>query len=222
LVAVVVLVLLVGGALVGWSMTRDDDVEGSPAAGSTPTSGSTQSPDASQTPEAPETPETPGPTNPDGESVRPSPGTSVTPGSGETVPVEPVRTRAPVPLDATGDFGTGLRVRLTSIKAVDGEARGPGEIAGPALRVAVAARNAGDAAIPLEHVVVFMSYGADWTPASDLSTGSRPLGGTLAAGGQGTGVYVFSVPPDQRDDIRVEISYTGEAPTVAFQGPVRA
>jgi hypothetical protein len=145
----------------------------------------------------------------------------VTPGSGETVPVEPVRTKRAVPLEAAGDFGTGLTVRLTSIRAVQGEARGPGEIAGPSLRVTVVARNSGDEVIPLGNVVVFLSYGEDRTPASDLATGSRPLGGSIGAGERATGVYLFTVPPEARDDVRVEVSYTGKAPTVAFEGAVR-
>jgi hypothetical protein len=140
--------------------------------------------------------------------------------TGATVPVEPVQTLAPVPLESVGDFETGLTVQLASMEAVEAEARAPGEISGPALRVTVEAANDADGAVSLDGVVVFLSYGDDRTPASQLGSSSDPLMGDLAPGASRTGTYVFTVPPDQRDDVRVEISYTGSAPTVAFAGSV--
>jgi hypothetical protein len=141
-------------------------------------------------------------------------------GSGKTVSVEPVRTKDPVPLDDEGDFGTGLTVELTKIQSVKGEAKMPGEIAGPALKVTVQAANDSKKAISLDTVVVALSYGEDRTPAVELSDGRKPLSGDLDGGDEKTGTYVYNVPTDERDDVRVEISYTGEAPTVAFEGSV--
>jgi hypothetical protein len=152
----------------------------------------------------------------DTESDDQEPGTA----TGATVPVEPVQTLAPVPLESVGDFRTGLTVQLASISAVEAEAKAPGEISGPALRVTVDAANDAGEAVSLDGVVVFLSYGDDRTPASQFGSSSDPLVGDLAPGGSRTGTYVFSVPPDQRDDVRVEISYTGSAPTVAFTGSV--
>jgi len=151
----------------------------------------------------------------------PSLGTPSTIGSGKAVPVGEVRTLKPVPLESTGDFGTGLTVRLASIHAVKGVANAPGEISGPALKVLVVADNGATSQISLDGVVVFLSYGADRTPASEFDTMSKPLRGDLAAGTTRTGTYVFAVPNDQRGDVRVEVSYTGKAPTVAFEGSVR-
>ncbi|WP_152187780.1 hypothetical protein [Georgenia satyanarayanai] len=150
----------------------------------------------------------------------PAPDTPRRLGEGRTVDVGPVTVRPPVGLDEAGDFGTGLTVRLTAIEPVDGVARAPGEIAGPALAVTVQAVNDSTAPVSLADVVVFLSSGPDRTPASDLGQGSTPLGGSLDAGSSTTGTYVFTVPDDERDDLRVEISYTGEAPTVAFTGAV--
>jgi len=153
----------------------------------------------------------------------PSPtlGTPSTVGSGQTVPVGEVRTLKPVPLQSTGDFGTGLTVRLAGIHAVKGVANAPGEIAGPALEVTVVADNGATGRISLDGVVVFLSYGTDRTPASEFDTMGEPLRRGLAAGSTRTGTYVFAVPSDQRGDVRVEVSYTGKAPTVAFEGSVR-
>ena len=44
--------------------------------------------------------------------------------------------------------------------------------------------------------------------------------GGLAPGESRTGTYLYAVPPEGRGDLRVEISYTGSAPTVAFEGSV--
>ncbi len=140
--------------------------------------------------------------------------------TGETVPVEPVQTLAPVPLQSVGDFRTGLTVELASITAVQAEAKAPGEISGPGLRVTVAATNDGEDAVSLDSVVVFLSYGADRTPATQFGSSSEPLAGDLSPGSSRQGTYVFTVPDDQRDDVRVEVSYTGSAPTVAFTGSV--
>jgi len=139
-------------------------------------------------------------------------------GTGEVVPVEPVRTKAPVPLEGVGRFGTGLTVRLSDVSAVQAEARAPGEIAGPGLRVSVEASNEGRRAVSLDGVVVFVSYGADRTPASQVGSSSDPVRGRLAPGRSRSGSYVYTVPADERDDVRVEVSYTGSAPTVAFSG----
>jgi len=151
----------------------------------------------------------------------PSLGTPSTVGSGKTVPVGEVRTLKPVPLQSTADFGTGLTVRLTHIHAVKGVAKAPGEISGPAIEVTVVADNAARRQISLDGVVVFLSYGADRAPASEFDTMGTPLRGRLAVGSTRTGAYVFAVPSDQRGDVRLEVSYTGEAPTVAFEGSVR-
>lgn len=153
---------------------------------------------------------------PDGSSEDEQP----TPDSLETVPVTPVETKEPVPLDSVGDFETGLTVQLASIDSVQAEAQAPGEISGPGLRVTVAASNEKGSPVSLDGVVVFLSYGAEQAPASLFGTSSEPLRGELAGGESRTGTYVFAVPPDQRGDVRVEISYTGSAPTVAFTGSV--
>ena len=146
-------------------------------------------------------------------------GTSLTPGTGATEPAPAVRTKKAVPLHATADFGTGLTVRITRITPITGQASAPGEVGGPALRIQLEAHNAGGKPISLDRSVVFVSYGAERTPAEELSTGEKRFSGSVPPGAKRNGTYVFTVPEDQRGDVRVEISYTGTAPTVALQGP---
>ncbi|GAA5109339.1 hypothetical protein GCM10023339_09290 [Alloalcanivorax gelatiniphagus] len=185
--------------------------EGPDATSATKTPSTSPSPDEDDTSSADEADES-------GDEV--GDGDSVTLGTGDTVSVEPVQTLAPVPLDSVGDFRTGLTVRFRGIEAVQAEATAPGEISGPGLRVTVAAANDGDEPISLDNVVVFLAYGSDRTPASQFGSLSEPLAGDLPAAGSAKGTYVFSVPVDQRDDVRVEVSYSGSAPTVAFTGSV--
>ena len=90
-----------------------------------------------------------------------------------------MKTKEPVPLNKTADFGTGLTVKVSDIDSVKGVAKVPGEIAGPALKLTVVADNNSKAAIDLRSVVVFVTYSQKHTPAIKLSNGTRPLEGSL-------------------------------------------
>lgn len=216
IVGLAVAVVVAAGS---WLAVRSNDGNGvaapSPSTTATATqfpsqtssSGASGRPSASPRPGAPSAPP-------------PSPGTPSAPGTGETVSVEPVRTKDPVPLDDEAEFGTGLTVELTRIQSIKGEAKVPGEIAGPALKLTLRASNDSKAAVGLDTVIVAVSYGRDRAPAVELSEGRRPFSGRLGAGDSKDGVYVYNVPTNERDDVRVEVSYTGEAPTVAFEGSV--
>lgn len=126
-----------------------------------------------------------------------------------------------VALDATAAVGNGIVATLPRIEAIEGSAVGPGNIAGPALRVTVRIENGTGADVSLDGVAVNMSYGADHTPASPLDDPSRrPFGGLLAAGDSADGIYVFSVPADARDSVTIEVGYQAGAPLLLFTGPV--
>jgi hypothetical protein len=126
-----------------------------------------------------------------------------------------------VPLDAQAAVGNGIVATLPKIEAIQGSATGPGNIAGPALRITVRIENGTAAGVPLEGVAVNLYYGTDKTPASPLDDPSRrPFGGMLAAGDSADGVYVFSVPADARDSVTVEVGYQAGAPLLLFTGPV--
>src|SRR4051794_16130823 len=133
-------------------------------------------------------------------------GTSLTPGSGATEPTHAVRTKNAVALHDTADFGTGMTVRITRITPIVGRATAPGEVGGPALRIALVARNSSSHPISLDGTVVFVSYGPARTPAVELSRGERRFRGAVAPGGRRGAIYVFTVPKDQRGDLRVEVS----------------
>lgn len=148
--------------------------------------------------------------------------TPVLPPSSTDAPTAPVpeTTSPPVALDETASFGTGVTARLTAVESVDGEASGVGEVAGPAVRVTVELHNGTSEALALNKVIVDVFAGADLAPGEPLSgPGIRWFEGTLEPGGDATGVYVFGVPADRRDQVQVKVSYDPLAPTVLFEGP---
>jgi len=141
------------------------------------------------------------------------------PGSLETVDIREVAVAPPVALDETGDFETGVTLRITDVEAVDGVARGPGQVSGPGLRLVLEAHNDSGDPVSLEGMVVALAYGAAETPAMTLTgPGGDPFDGELSPQSKSGGVYVFAVPVESRRQVSVSASYTGSAPTVLFEG----
>lgn len=223
-VAAVLTALVVGIVLV----TRDPAASGPPA--------STTATAVSITP--------PGPTaasatsgTPPGASASPTTTATVAPSPTETTPVptaslpSPTATGRPTvvptrvvrttkaPLRETGDLGSGVSARVTRIESVDGEARGPGEVAGPALRVTLEIKNSSKKDVAMSSALTNLYYGKKRLPASVLSgPGVEPFPASVAAGRTAAGRYVFGVPDRGRDPVVVEFSLTTDAPTVEFEG----
>lgn len=140
-------------------------------------------------------------------------------GPTETAPPAPPRPTTTVSLTETVDLGDGVRATVTGTQAVTGKARGAGEISGPAVRFTLAVENNGSTALAMELALMNVYYGPDQTPARRLTgQGSRPLTDPIAAGESGEGTYVFAIPQDLRDELRVEFSYSTRAPVVIFVG----
>jgi hypothetical protein len=199
---------IVVAGLVVLVMGRDPDPEPANPTGSSPEASAVPSPSptGAGTPTRPQSPD-------------PVASDTPTPGAPETVTVEPAVTKPPVALDEPASFGSGLVARVTGLEAVQGEATGPGETAGPALRVMVEIRNTSGRAVSLARSIVMVSYGREPAPGVALSgPGVRPLAGSVGAGGSATGSYVFGVPEDERDNIQVSISVDAAQPTVLFEG----
>ena len=134
--------------------------------------------------------------------------------------MESVKTKKAVPLDEPAELDSGLSLRLRDITPVTAAAQVPGEVGGPALKVTIEARNRTAKAIAVDRLVVFVTYGKDRTPASALSKGAKPLAGSVRSRASRDGSYIFTVPRDERELVRVEVSSSGKAATVAFEGPV--
>lgn len=200
-VAVVVVVLTGVSLLLSGG---DDDRTPSAAAGET-TASTTTAPPVVAAPTAPTpapTPETtPEPTGPTGDVDDPPP------------------SRPAVALDAAAEVGDGVSASLVSLDAIEGTATGPGNIAGPALRITVRIENGTDEPVSLGGVVVDLASGRDLVPASPLDDPSAaPFAGTVAPGEHADGVYVFTIPEEDRGSVTVSVGYQAGAPLMVFTG----
>jgi hypothetical protein len=200
LAAGVIVALIVGAVLVG----RGDDAapdRGGTASSDTPADG------GDRTDEAPPQDE------PDG-------GDTDDAGSGlEEVPeTEGPGLADPVTLDAPADFGDGVVVRLSGIRATQVEGRMPGEFSGPGIDVTVEMTNRSDRTIDVGNVTVALIDGGG-DLAIPIQDPQRPeLRGSLAPGESRTGTYLFYLPPEDRSGATVTISYAAGAPVVQFIG----
>jgi hypothetical protein len=147
------------------------------------------------------------------------PGGSDDPG-GQGTQATALPTLPPVELDQEADFGDGVTARVTGVRAVDAEASGAGEIGGPALAFTIELDNRTTEQLPLDTVTVLMVYGGADTPAIPIlgDPRARPFSGRLEPDAAKSGVYIFTVPEDGRDDVTLTVSHASLSPIVAFQG----
>lgn len=125
----------------------------------------------------------------------------------------------PVALDAGADLGGGLVVAIADVESIQGTARGPGNVAGPALRVRVRITNGTQEPVSVDAVAVNLYSGPDDDPASPLDDPSqRPFRGSVPAGDRAEGTYVFSIPVEARDRVTVEVGPAPGAPRLIFTG----
>ena len=124
-----------------------------------------------------------------------------------------------VALDQEASGEDGVKAQVVSLEAIDATAVGVGNIAGPALRATVRLTSATSEPVDLDLVSVTLTHGADGTPASPLDDPSRaPFAGMLEAGETADGVYVFTVPEDDRDAVTVTVGYRAGAPFLVLSG----
>lgn len=124
-------------------------------------------------------------------------------------------------LEDVGEPLPGVRARITAIEAVEGEARGPGEVGGPSLRLTVEVDNATDAPLVTRDAVLNVYHGPDATPATALGApGAQALPREVPAGASATARYVVNVPEAGRDQLRVELVTGPGAAVLLFTGAV--
>ena len=195
--------LLVAGlvAVVAVLALRGDDEAGASATGAA----TDQSPSASTTAAPPE--------------LAPAPVTPEPAGPTEDASELP-RSLTPVGFDQPAAVGNGITAEVVSLEAIEGTGQGPGNIAGPALRVTIRITNGTAGPVSLDGVAVDLAHGAELTPASPLEDPSTaPFAGTVQPSGNAVGVYVFSVPADDRDLVNLSVGYQAGAPFLVFAGP---
>jgi len=193
----VVAAALVAVAVVVALLVRGGDgapsTDPSSGTGSTSAPGSAPGPDGADPTEGTDAPATPG-----------------------DAPVD--REQPPVALDASPVLVDEVTLRVESLTSVDAEAALPGEVAGPGVSVTVVVDNAGDEPLDLSTTVVNVYSGAALTPGNAVSTGTSPFPGRVDGGSTATGTYVFTVPAEERDAVRVTVDAAVDLPTIVFEG----
>lgn len=141
---------------------------------------------------------------------RAAPPTKSAPGAAELEPVKPGEV-------VQGEDG--MKVALTSIEAVTGEAVQPGEVSGPAIRVTVQVTNETGREFNTSSIAVNAYTGKARVPAGTLvQPGGVPFYGRLAPGESTYGVYLFAIAADQRSDVTITVDYSAAVAVVVFQG----
>lgn len=172
-----------------------------------------------------EAPAQEGPAAPGGEGSAPAPDPGAKgvapPGTSGKIINEPPPVAAAKGFDKTADVAEGVTTKVRAMKAVNGEARGVGEVAGPALQFTLDVTNNTAAPVSLAEAVVNVEAGADRSPAELLSgPGAVPFPAEVAPGQKVSGVFVFQIPPEQRKTVRVLFHYEAVSPVAAFEGSV--
>ena len=217
--AALALTVVVGGFLAA-NAVRDDNRE-VPVAVTSPDA-STPVPDRSDTATeaAPAQTQSPAATEPAEGAPAPSeqPGPPVEEAAKAT---QELPVAEPVAIDGGSAATGGVDIRVTSTEAVDGEARGIGEIAGPSVRFTVSIANGGKDPVDLSSAVITVEAGADRLPCSELSgPDSVPFPAVVNPGETVTGKFVFLIPVDSRSDVSVFVNFSVDAAVAAFKGQV--
>ncbi|WP_105036033.1 hypothetical protein [Cryobacterium aureum] len=147
--------------------------------------------------------------------------TAAAPAPTEAAAAEPAppAAQAPVPLTESAAAVPGVVFSVGALSAVDGVARGPGEVGGPSLRFTVTVRNDTPDTVSLASTVVNLFFGAEQSPATELTaSGGAPFPESVAPGATQQGIFVFAVPSDQRDQVRIAVDYSVGVPIVLFEG----
>ena len=126
---------------------------------------------------------------------------------------------APVGFDQQAAAGDGVVADVLSLEAIDATGVGPGNIAGPALRVTVRITNGTTGPVSLDGVALDLAYGVEQLPASPIGDPSTaPFGGVLQPSESAEGVYVFTVPAGDRELVTLSVGYQAGAPFMVFTG----
>ncbi|WP_208738957.1 hypothetical protein [Arthrobacter agilis] len=221
------------GSLAPEPTTRSAQIEGPSSAPSGASGSAPAEPGSEADPPAPNgpasTPTSSGPTSSDPEVPATEVPAAPDPGSDAFAPPtatgkiidEPPPVATPQTFDEPADVAEGVAARVAAMKAVDGEARGIGEVDGPAVQFTLEITNSTTESVSLAEAVVNVEAGTDRSPAGQLSgPGATAFPADVAPGQTVSGVFVFQIPPEQRTAVRVLFHYQAVSPVAAFEGPV--
>jgi hypothetical protein len=123
-----------------------------------------------------------------------------------------------VQLEETAKVAGGVAT-ISKIEAIEAKAEGIGQIAGPAIRFVVEVQNTSAQELKLDTAEITVEAGAQKLPAIRLDgSGTTLFPQGVSAGKSASGTFVFLVPEDQRDQVRIYLNYAASESVVAFEG----
>ncbi|MGO1488734.1 MAG: hypothetical protein ACTHWA_09275 [Arachnia sp.] len=109
-------------------------------------------------------------------------------------------------------------MELIGIDALETSAKGPGQVAGPALVVTVLVKNESEKPVDTSGVEVSLED-TEGNPASGIiGEPASWFKGSVDPGAEETGVYVFTVAKSGRDTVSVSFTLKAGTPAVLFEG----
>ncbi|MGA7206285.1 MAG: hypothetical protein WBX27_16835 [Specibacter sp.] len=133
----------------------------------------------------------------------------------------PQATAAPVALASVSKPEAGVSVTVSKVEAVAGVAQGPGQVAGPSVRFTLTFTNNGKTAVNTGGAVVNVDTGANHVPALPLSgPGAVSFPASTGPGQSSSCTFVFLIPNNQRDSVRILFNYNVSSSIAAFEGAV--
>ena len=147
---------------------------------------------------------------PSGPAGSPPPVDTATP-SAATTTLPPRKVGQAAPLTE------GVEVSVTTVSEKDLKASGPGEVAGAGVVVRLEVRNRTGKPFDLTSLAVNATYGKG-TPAPPGDAEHAPgLSGSVKAGDTAVGTYAFSVPEDEADSLKVDVTSSASANVIIFR-----
>lgn len=148
--------------------------------------------------------------------------TQFTPGTGVTVPARPApSTTITAPFARPSAEVGGVQVRLQGVRWERVQARGPGEISGPAAVITIQLHNRTAHPVRLDRIVATLMAGGAPAMAFDGPPSTHPKG-PLMPGAHVDVVRAFAVAESQRDRAQLTVSYDPEQPPLVFSGALNA
>ncbi len=138
----------------------------------------------------------------------------------ETVPSVSLTSLPPIALGKTAVTGKVL-ITIASYQSVTAQAKGPGEVSGPAVKMTISIKNGTTAPIDVSKVVVNVTDRSGVPSSQFTGPPATSFSGTLAAGKSSSAIYVYSLTSDHENPVNVSVSYSPSAPIVQFVGAVK-
>ncbi|MDK1328474.1 hypothetical protein [Arthrobacter sp. zg-Y1143] len=156
-------------------------------------------------------------------AAQPAPGAEPVAPEDPSLAAQDLPVAEPVAIDGGSSEAGGLDIRVASMEAVEGEAIGIGEIGGPSVRFTVSVANGSNEPVDLSNAVLTVEAGPDRLPCTELSGPATAAFPVQAKPGETvTGIFVFLIPEESRNDVTVYLNYSVDASVAAFHGAVPA